>query len=235
VLYREGRVVLRSRVVVGLPSWATPIFATQATGVLFHPPWNVPTSIARRELIAKARQDPGYLVREGIEVVSTGEGPSRVLDPAEVDWDRPATLRLRQRPGPRNALGLLKIQMPNRYAVFLHDTPQREYFARDQRALSHGCVRVESARELAAALLPGGAAQVEERLAAAHTRQVSLRRPVPVRLRYRTAWVEEGGVTHFRADVYGYDADLARALRLRASAAGANNARSSTRPRGDHG
>jgi hypothetical protein len=192
-LIEHGRPVLRSRVIVGEEDSPTPIFADRIRTVELNPSWYVPRSIAL-ELLEKEERKPGYLAANDF-YWKAASAPG-------------ASDRLIQRPGPKNALGRVKFLFPNHHAVYLHDTPERAAFGRSRRGLSHGCVRVEKWRELAAALLaPEGwtAARLEQALAAGRTRRVDLAAPVPVFLDYRTAYVDDLGRLNLRADLYGHD------------------------------
>ena len=144
----------------------------------------------------------------------------RPVPPADIDWSRLGPGRfpyvLRQRPGERNALGRYKFQLPNRYAIYLHDSPARELFRRDVRAFSSGCVRVQEPCELAAwlALVAGGdAGRIDEAVAAGLTRMFALKAPVPVHFTYFTAWADESGRVQLLEDVYGRDQELIAILR----------------------
>lgn len=141
----SGTEVLAMRVIVGTPSTRTPVFSDRIRYVQFRPYWNVPDSIARGELLPKATSNQDYLRARGYEVLDGWSEDASIVDPGGIDWqaDRFA-YRLRQRPGPQNALGLVKFMFPNRYSVYLHDTPAGHLFERRTRALSHGCVRVEN-------------------------------------------------------------------------------------------
>jgi murein L,D-transpeptidase YcbB/YkuD len=188
-----GRVVLRSRVIVGDRKNATPIFDDLMRTIEVNPSWYVPRSI-EAELVEKEAKKPGYLAGNGFYWrTPTHGGPDRLV----------------QRPGPENALGRVKFLFPNHHAVYLHDTPQRGLFGRSRRSLSHGCVRVEKPFELALALLgPQGwdAKRLQAAFAGAKTRRIDLASPVPVFLDYRTAFVDEDGRLQLRADLYGHDA-----------------------------
>ena len=142
----NGTPVMDIRVVVGAPDNKTPIFADEMTHVIFSPYWNVPPGIARDETIPRAVVDPGFIVRNNMEVVGTS---GEVIDPSTVDWSNPAGLRIRQRPGSGNALGGVKFMFPNNFDVYLHDTNATTLFDRLERDLSHGCVRVEEPHKLA--------------------------------------------------------------------------------------
>ncbi len=216
-----GRVALTSRVIVGKLYTKTPVFSGRMTYLVLNPYWYVPGSIARREILADVQKDPGYLAREHLDVMN-GTGPeAKVLDPAAIDWSRlgPGNLPyvFRQRPGKVNSLGRIKLMFPNPYNVYLHDTPARSLFARDVRAFSHGCIRVEKPLALAAFALRGDPRWSEETLAAAigtgAQRTIVLAHPLPVHVLYWTAWVDEAGVLQLRDDVYGRDPVVLRALR----------------------
>lgn len=200
--------VLEMRTIVGRRDWPTPIFEAKMQAIVLAPYWNVPTRIASLEVIPAIRKDPGFLARNDMEVV-TMAGRPHTVDPATIDWSKSFPYRIRQRPGPRNPLGEVKFLLPNRFDVYLHDTPGRAAFQRADRALSHGCVRLERALDLAAALLAGrpeGA--VDSMRAVIHAgREYTIRldHRVPVILYYQTAWVEGDGTVNFREDIYGHD------------------------------
>ncbi len=216
-----GRVALSSRVIVGKRYTKTPVFSGLMTYLVLNPYWYVPGSIARREILADVQKDPGYLAREQLDVLD-GTGPdAQALDPAAIDWaslgpgDLPYVFR--QRPGKVNSLGRIKLMFPNPYNVYLHDTPARSLFARDVRAFSHGCIRVERPLALAAFALQGDPRWTEETLQAAidtgAQRTIVLANPVPVHVLYWTAWADDRGVLQFRDDLYGRDPVVLRALR----------------------
>ncbi|MFA7429649.1 MAG: L,D-transpeptidase family protein [Rhodospirillaceae bacterium] len=196
---RDGGTVLRMKVAVGRPDHATPEMRHEISSVVFNPHWYVPRSIAVKELLPREKRDPGMLEREGFEVIVEGDPP-----------------RLRQKPGPNNALGRVKFSFPNSESIYLHDTNAPQVFQASQRAVSHGCVRVENPFDLAALLLEAtGTAPPEtvaERVEAGLPRAVKLKHPVPIDIAYRTAWVEPDGILHLRPDVYGLDATMAAAL-----------------------
>jgi L,D-transpeptidase YcbB len=203
--YDGGREALSMRVITGKPDSPTPVFAQAMTSVVFSPYWNVPANIAEEETLPAARRDRAYLRRMNLDVMR-GDA---VVDPARVDWAREA-VSFRQRPGPGNALGLVKFQLPNPFQVYLHDTPGRALFARATRALSHGCVRLEKPEALARWVLDGQPEWTPARVAAAmqagRENVVPLAQPIPVTIGYFTAWVDEDGTVEFRPDVYRHDA-----------------------------
>jgi murein L,D-transpeptidase YcbB/YkuD len=218
-----NRAVLTSRVVVGEPRFPTPVLRASVEAVVVNPPWRVPPSIATGEILPRLREDRWYLADNEIVILERWDSDAFGLG---IDWStvsaEPFPFRLWQRPGPANPLGRLKLDMPNRFHVHLHDTPARSLFEGPVRAASHGCVRVERARALAAWVLdtPGAGEKpdVEAMIAAGATRRVAVPAPVPVYLLYWTAFVDAEGVLHFRDDVYGRDARLAAALEGRPAA-----------------
>jgi murein L,D-transpeptidase YcbB/YkuD len=183
---------LAMRAIVGRPSKPTPMFQDEIEAIVLNPPWNVPPEIAAKEIWPKIRRDPGYMAREGF-VVRPGGG-------------------LQQRPGPKCALGSIKFDLPNRFGVYLHDTPSRSLFARDSRALSHGCMRLEKPNVLAERLLKDSPDwppwRVQAILAAGTTQRIMLPRHVPVFVFYRTAFTGDDGQVNFRQDVYHWDERL---------------------------
>jgi murein L,D-transpeptidase YcbB/YkuD len=217
--FDSARTVLTSRIVGGRVDWPTPIFSGQHTEVTFNPRWTIPPSIAVQEILPEVRRDRGFLYREGIHVSDTADQAVE-LDRALIPWDSIAdsafACRLWQEPGPRNPLGHVRFGIRNRFGVALHDTPYPQGFSALARALSHGCVRVEAAELLAAFVLRGladwSADSVRAAVAQGSERFVTIPDPIPVVLGYWTAWIGSDGTVEFRPDVYGWDAELARAL-----------------------
>jgi len=217
----DGRVLVREqmKVVIGRAlDTRTPQFDELMRHVEFSPYWNVPSSIARRELVPRLRRDPGHFAREGFEFVDAGGRALAELTPARLDAVLTGALRLRQRPGERNALGDVKFVFPNRDAIFLHHTPATSLFGRDRRDFSHGCVRVENPVALARFVLQDEPGWTEERIRAAMAAGKSttqrLSQPLPVLISYGTALVL-GGRPHFFDDIYGHDRVLQAALQQR--------------------
>jgi len=207
-LYRDGEAALTSRVVVGDIDHPTPVLSARIVATLFNPPWNVPASITKKEIAPKLKRDPGYLDRNHYVRVAG---------------------HLQQTPGPWNALGGVKFELPNPLDVYLHDTPAKPLFAKPMRAASHGCVRVQEARPLASILLGENwpADAVEQAIATGETKRVYLKTVVPVYLLYLTAFADDDGTVEFRDDIYARDQALAAALadreirrRVRAPATG---------------
>jgi L,D-transpeptidase YcbB len=202
------------RVIVGEPFRRTPSFASQITDIVVYPSWHVPASIARDELLPRARDDARFLRSSGFHVFRQ----ARPVELNRVDWrDRSQTqgLAFVQAPGGSNPLGEVKFNLKNPFAIFLHDTPSPALFGGDERDLSHGCVRVEQAVDLARGLLAGGRgeARFESLLVAHKTGVVSLQRPLPVFFIYWTLDVVDGQLRRL-TDVYGEDAQLIEAWRL---------------------
>lgn len=185
-----GKVVLRSRVIVGDEESQTPIFDDQIRSIELNPSWYVPVSIVP-ELVQKAAKEPGYFQKNGFV------------------WQEAGT-KLVQKPGPENALGRFKFLFPNRHAVYLHDTAQRNLFNRSDRSLSHGCIRVEKVFELAEVLLAGDGwsrERIDAGIKENRTKRIELSQPVPVFLDYSTALIDERGRLLLMPDIYKYDAD----------------------------
>jgi len=217
--YEGGKPALQMRVVVGDEyENTTPVFADSMTSVVFRPYWYVPQRIMVEEVIPRVRKKRSYLVRHHYEVVDA-KRESLVLNPRRITWSRvdPSKIRIRQKPGSTNHLGLVKFMFPNRFSVYLHDTPTRQLFARAKRTSSHGCVWVEKPVELAEYVLGGqddwNAKKIREAMETAHSAgagghgdgpTVTLERPVPVYILYLTALVRDG-VLNFRDDPYGKD------------------------------
>jgi murein L,D-transpeptidase YcbB/YkuD len=206
---------LDMKVIVGLTKHPTPLFTANLQYVVFGPYWNVPKSILLNELVPDIVKDRTYLARNAYEVVNAG---GQVVSTGEVSDEvlaglKSGTLRVRQVPGPKNALGRVKFLFPNENDVYLHDTPSRNLFGRDQRALSHGCVRVENPEALAQWVLRGETDWSQERIAAGLKQtkplQANLQQAIPVFMLYHTVTVGEDGEVHFWKDLYKQDAALA--------------------------
>ncbi len=216
----NGKPVLSMKVVVGMPSWNTPVFTAKMTHIIINPAWSVPDSIARKEILNKIRKDPEYLSKQNMEVLR-GWGPNEeIIDPDTIDWSNisPKTLpyRFRQEPGKLNPLGSLKFVLPNKFDVYLHDTSAKRLFSENVRTLSHGCTRIEKPLELAEYLLRDDPRWSRKRISAAIAqgaeRQVMVPHPLNVHFLYLTSWVDEEGALQFRKDIYGRDRRLDEAL-----------------------
>lgn len=214
-------VVLSMRAIVGRPYRKTPAFSDRITYLVFNPFWHVPHGLAVQDQLPLIKKDSGYLQRMGFRVFQGWGADARPLDPATIDWQRLSAgnfpYRLRQDPGPQNALGRVKFMFPNRFSVYLHDTPARELFAKRARNFSSGCIRLERSAALAKYLLRGSARWTPEAVdrvmgGATVEETVRLPSPVPVHLLYWTAWSDPDGTVQFRSDVYDRDSRLLRAL-----------------------
>lgn len=208
----QDAVALKMRVIVGKATNRTPVFSDTMTVVVFSPYWNIPQSIEAKEMWPSIIRDPGYLARKEIEVVRVIDGKTQVVDPASIDWEQAQNagdIQLRQRPGEANALGFVKFLFPNRFNVYLHDTPTDNLFDKLTRDFSHGCVRLETPTQLAAYVLRDQpewtTARIDAAMHAGTEQHVALKHPIPVHLVYLTAQVDEDGVPQFFEDVYGYD------------------------------
>jgi murein L,D-transpeptidase YcbB/YkuD len=215
-VWERDTVALSMRVVVGKKDTPTPIFNAAMTHLVFSPYWNVPPTIVQGETLPSALRDPAFLQRTNMEVL---DDKGQVVDPKSIDLERAGDYKFRQRPGGRNALGLVKFMFPNEFNVYLHDTPADSLFARATRSFSHGCVRVEQPQALAEYLLKDRAEWTRETIAAAmhagEERTVKLREPVPVYIGYWTVDVTPDGKATFLPDVYGLDARQAAVLNER--------------------
>jgi murein L,D-transpeptidase YcbB/YkuD len=221
--FADGQARLQMRVIVGRSYRKTPVFSEDMTYLVLNPYWQIPSKLAIEDVLPKIQKNPGYMQRQGIRVFSDWSPEARELTREEIDWQQVAAghfgLRLRQDPGPRNALGRIKFMLPNKHAVYLHDTPAREQFDARSRSFSSGCIRVEDPIGLAAFVLgdtPGWDREaLQATISAGERRAVRLDRPLPVHILYWTAWADASGQIHFRDDIYGRDAPLAEALRAR--------------------
>lgn len=220
-LVEDGAVTLSMRVVVGDTRHPTPSMDSRMSSLVLNPPWSVPSSIVEKEILPKLRRDPDYLASNNLQIVGYPEdSPDSAGD--GIDWNAIGKKfpRLRQSPGPDNALGQIKFNLANADDIYLHDTPNHRVFSRAYRALSHGCVRLDEPVALGEALM---GAHWQGRLASNlgtgnPTRTVPLERSVPVYLVYFTAWTDGAGEINFRDDLYGHDRRLSTAVRaLRAA------------------
>jgi murein L,D-transpeptidase YcbB/YkuD len=191
-LFRDDRPVFTTRVVVGETDKQTPELQSTIDDVLFNPPWNIPRSIAQKEILPKLAADPGYLASHHMRFRSNGA--------------------IQQEAGAYSALGRLKFEMNDRYDVYLHDTPTKSLFQSAARMMSHGCVRVENPRTLAVMLLGQPMEAIDKGIAAGHTSRRALPVPMPIFIVYQTAYVESDGSVQFRGDPYERDAEIWRYL-----------------------
>jgi murein L,D-transpeptidase YcbB/YkuD len=193
--FKDSKLALISKVVVGKALNKTVVFSGQMSQVIFSPYWNVPPSILRKEILPAIAKNSNYLAKNDMEWVGN---------------------RVRQRPGPQNALGKIKFIFPNSHIIFMHDTPAKGLFDKEQRAFSHGCIRLEKPRELAIKILEDDENWTVEKIDEAMNRKVektyNLKTKIPVYIGYFTSWVDREGEVHFYDDIYGHDARLLETL-----------------------
>lgn len=211
---KDGKTIHTAKVVVGKPYTRTPVFSEKMKYVVLNPFWNVPPNIANGEYLPKLKRNPGVLRKENIRVFNAS---GTQVDPYSVNWSAVKRMpySLRQDSGPKNALGKVKFMFPNRFNVYLHDTPSKSLFNKDLRIFSHGCMRVQNPLDLAALLLADEGwtpARIDSAVAQGRQRIINLKTQIPVHVTYLTAWVNKDGSVQFRRDPYNRDAELAEAL-----------------------
>jgi murein L,D-transpeptidase YcbB/YkuD len=204
----NGKVERRFVAVVGKPDRPSPTLTTQITAINLNPTWTAPLSIVKKDIIPKMRKDPSYVSRMKMRVL---DAQGQEIDPRSVDWsaDRAPNFTIRQDSGDVNALGVVRVDMPNGHAVYMHDTPSKKLFNSDYRFHSSGCARIADVRDLAAWVLkdqPGWSRrELDAEIASGRRTTVRLPQPIPVAWVYMTAWAGRDGTVHFRNDVYGHD------------------------------
>lgn len=193
-MYRDDQPVFSTRVIVGQDDRPnqSPEFQVAINFVWFNPPWNIPSDIATNEILPLVKNDPDYLAKHNLVMLPDGI--------------------LQQRAGPYSGLGQLMFDMNNKFDVYLHDTPGKELFLRDNRRLSHGCIRVENPRQLAALVMQKPVEAIDQAIATGDTNRTPVPKPVPVFVVYETAFADADGMLHFRPDTYGRDAEIWRSL-----------------------
>jgi L,D-transpeptidase YcbB len=222
----DGRSILSMAAIVGTGYKRTPEFSGKLSAIELNPAWNIPTTIAAEEILPKLKKDPRYLADSGIRLFKGWSEKAPEIDAYDIDWSKfgPDRLpfRFRQDPGPENPLGRFKFLFPNKFDVYLHDTPERWLFARAVRDFSHGCIRIEKPLDLAEIVLredpEWDRTRLEQALEEEKTRVIRVRKPIPVHVLYWTAWLADDGRMEFRRDIYARDAALSRALDERVSA-----------------
>lgn len=205
------------RAIIGRNYRRTPVFEAKMDHIVFSPTWTVPPTILNNDVLPAVRKDIGYLASKNMRVLTMS---GQQVDPKSIDWSKTGRggfpYMIRQDPGPQNALGLVKFMFPNTYNVYMHDTPSKELFEKDDRALSSGCIRIENPKALAILLLKEQG-WTEERITAAmnsgREQLVRLDKKLPVIITYMTAWADAKGEIHFRNDLYKRDAELIAALK----------------------
>lgn len=217
----DGQAVMSMRVVAGRHYRRTPVFSGLMDHLVVNPDWNIPTRIAVQDILPKARKDPAYLSREKIRVFESWSRDAAELDPGSIDWTRVTAENFRYRltkdSGPHNDLGRIKFMFPNRFDVYLHDTPARRLFERSMRGFSSGCIRIEKPLDLAEYVLRDSPGWSRDAVSAAidtgQLRTIGLARKIPVHLIYMTAGVDSEGRVLFWQDIYQRDPALDRALK----------------------
>jgi murein L,D-transpeptidase YcbB/YkuD len=215
-VYEDDRVVFTTRIVVGKVDLQTPIFSNEIQEIVVNPSWNVPPSIIAKEYLPLLRNG-GF--PKGFQVLARVGGRFRPVDPWSINWSTvsASNLQFRQPPGERNALGVIKFLFPNKYAVYLHDTPAKALFQNDYRAYSHGCMRVQDPWGFAAELLThehGWSVASLKKLVGGPEKFVALPTKINVHITYFTAWVDDTGALQVRDDVYGHDERIEQAFGL---------------------
>lgn len=194
VMYRDDRPVFSTRVIVGMDERPnqSPEFQVAIDAIWFNPPWSIPRDIAENEILPLAKNDPEYLAKHNLVVLPDGI--------------------LQQKAGPYSGLGYLMFDMNNKFDVYLHDTPGRDLFRRDNRRISHGCIRVENPRELAALVMQQSREEIDQAIATGDTNRTKVPKPVPVFVTYETAFADADGKLQFRPDIYSRDAEIWQSL-----------------------
>lgn len=214
---RERDTLLHSNAIVGNAYRKTPIFNAPMSYLVFSPTWTVPPTILRNDVIPAIKRDVDYLANKNMRLLTYN---GQQVDPKKIDWSKISATNfpymVRQDPGPTNSLGWVKFMFPNKHNVYIHDTPSRQLFARDNRALSSGCIRIQKPLELAKLLLEDQPLWSDDRISAAmYSRKeqtVMLKRKIPVVMLYLTFWTDSRGIIMFRHDIYERDEELFKAL-----------------------
>lgn len=213
-----GEVKIEMPVVVGRPDRATNIFTTQVDGIRFNPTWTVPPTIKKDDYLPKLRKNPYYLSDRGIEIMKG----NKTIDPGLIDWKNKTwsevnAMRMVKGSGANNPLGVVRFLMNNPFNIYLHDTPNKKYFSRADRALSSGCVRLERPVELADFVLKNKEGWTQEKrkeiLKAGKMRDIYMKEELPVYILYQTVWLGDNNQIIYGADIYGHDDTLMKALK----------------------
>ncbi|WP_187149360.1 L,D-transpeptidase family protein [Desulforapulum autotrophicum] len=219
---KTGELKFSMPVIVGKFQHQTPVFSDKIKYLELNPYWNVPSSIAVNEDLPGLRKNPSYLVEKNIRLFSNWQKDGVEIDSTAINWKRVtpsemARFKLRQDPGPTNALGRVKFVFPNHYSVYLHDSPAKRLFSEQKRSFSHGCIRVSEPEKLAVFLLDEEGSewnieQIHDLISQGKRKVLKIRLPVPVHITYQTAWVDKDDEILFNGDVYGRDEKLYKAL-----------------------
>ncbi|MDR6161606.1 L,D-transpeptidase family protein [Pseudomonas fluorescens] len=205
-LYQGGQPVWQTRTQVGRAERQTPLLKSRVTRLTLNPTWTVPPTIWKEDKLPEIRKDQTFLSRQNLQVLDANGQP---LAAADIDWDNPGNILLRQDAGPRNPLGQMVIRFPNPFSVYLHDTPSKALFEKGPRAFSSGCVRVEHPLQLRDLLLsPAEKTRTDTLLASGTTHEFRLSSPVPILMTYWTAQVDSSGHVRYAPDIYSRDSAL---------------------------
>ena len=210
--------VFKTEAIVGLNSRETPVFSSIMTYLVLNPDWTVPPTILNTDIIPSVINNPGYLTEKNLKIL---RNDGTEVDPSTIDWINIVTAgfpyRIHQEPGPGNALGRVKFMFPNKFSVYIHDTPNHNLFGRTDRSLSSGCIRVNNPLALAAWLMKDNPdwtpAQIKNVIDEGKERTVNLAKPIQVHIVYLTAWASDEGLAYFRKDIYNRDQPLMAALK----------------------
>jgi murein L,D-transpeptidase YcbB/YkuD len=210
----DGEMIQTMRVITGKPNHPTPIFSDTVEYIVLNPYWNIPKSIIQKEMIPKLMRNPNAMARQGIEIHSGWGKDAQKISGGSVNWSKwryskTMPYRFAQVPGYKNALGKVKFLFPNKFSVYMHDTPTKHLFKKSKRAFSHGCIRLQQPRELLRTFSTFNDnvdfEKSQERLKGKKKKYLKLDKKVPVDVVYLTAWVDYNGALQFRNDVYSYD------------------------------
>jgi murein L,D-transpeptidase YcbB/YkuD len=214
-LIEDNREVLTMKAIVGKPTRETPELSSEITRLVFNPHWSVPHMIAQNDIVPKVIENPSYLNENNIRIFNNQESDAYEMSADDINWrdaeENGFQYHLRQDPGVKNALGLVKFEFQNSHDVYLHDTPAKELFNKDKRDFSSGCIRLEKPFALVAYLthddkrIDGD--KIRNTLETRHTTYFSIQDPIPIYITYITAWVSDDGVVHFADDIYGKDVE----------------------------
>ncbi len=214
--YEGGSVTMKFPVIVGKPSWQTPIFSSTMKYIVLNPTWTLTENIIREDLIKKVKKNPGYFKKHNMKIYASFKENAPELNPRNINWKKyegkdnktPIPFRIVQASSKKNALGTVKFMFPNRFSVYMHDTQTKSLFKREARAFSHGCMRLSQPNELLEKVATGYAQTsmeiVNKHKANNKISYINLKRKIPVHIVYQTAYVGSGGL-QFYPDVYGYD------------------------------
>ena len=218
----DGKLIQTMRVITGKPNHPTPIFSDTVEYIVLNPYWNIPKSIIQKEMIPKLMRNPNAMARQGIEIHAGWGKDAEKISGASVNWaqyrySKTMPFRFAQVPGTRNALGKVKFLFPNKFSVYMHDTPTKHLFKRNKRAFSHGCIRLQKPRELMRTFSTFNDNldfdNAQKILKGKKKTYVNLKEKVPIDVIYLTAWIDYDGKLQFRDDVYHYDAMQLKSFR----------------------